>query len=156
MSLPRLNAFAFRSLGRALRHPLSLLNPKLDPKLREAIILRVSSLNNCMVCSAVHNHVAKLQGLNACEIQNARAKPDLADPQTAIALRYVELRTLDMEHDFPEDIEKFEAAFAIPEREAIAAWADLYSFFNRFNNTWEGLLPGAEKRRSNLGLHPRN
>lgn len=153
-SLPSLNGFALRSLLRALSHPSAIFNRNLDAKLREQVILRVSSINNCMVCSAVHDHVAKFQGISECEIRSARGYDKPNHDKTELALRYAELRTQGLEADFPDEITRFNAEFDKNERDSIAAWADLYSFFNRFNNSWEGLLPGASRRRSKLGLPP--
>jgi hypothetical protein len=52
----------------------------------------------------------------------------------------------------PAAIEAFERVFNEAERTEIAAIVDLFTFNNRFNNTWEGWLPGASRRRARLGL----
>jgi len=147
-----LSGYALSSLARAMTHPLSLRCKSIGPRLREQIVLRVSSVNRCAVCSAVHGVVAKVEGLSADDIRKARLEPDddAHDERTRVALRYAELRTARLEADFPEDVEAFERIFDASERREIRAIVDLFTFNNRFNNTWEGALPGAEGRRRNL------
>jgi AhpD family alkylhydroperoxidase len=154
MAAPTLSAHAFRSLARLLAHPFALLGAGLDPRLRERIVLRVSSVNSCVVCSAVHAKAAALAGLSEAQIRAAREGDEQAcdDDRTRIALRYAEIRTADLEHESSEDVRRFEQAFVGRERAAVRALVDAFTFANRFNNTWEALLPGAQRRRARMGI----
>ncbi len=110
MSIPKLSAYAATSLARAMCHPLSLRGKALGARLKEQIILRLSSMNGCNACSAVHGVLARVKGLTADEVRGARR---------------------------PEEVR---------------ALVNLFTFSNRFNNTWEELVLGAQERRSRLGL----
>ena len=147
-----LSGHAIRSLARAMAHPLSLRCKTIGPRLREQIVLRVSAINRCAVCSAIHGVVAKVEGLTADDIRKARTALDdqAHDHRTQVALRYAELRTAAQEADFPEALAAFEGEFDEEERREVRAIVDLFTFNNRFNNSWEGVLPGAERRRRNL------
>ena len=72
--------------------------------------------------------------------------------RTRAALRYAELRTVGWENDFPDDVAAFEKAFTPEEQREVRAIADLFTFNNRFNNTWVAVLPGAQARRQRLGI----
>ncbi len=154
MTAPMISAHALRSLGRALSRPWALRGKSLRPALREQLILRVSSINQCTVCSAIHGGVARLEGLTNDDIRNARtpAADELQDENTRLLLRYAEVRTADLERDFPDVVGAFETAFPEPVQQEVRALVDLFTFNNRFNNTWEGLLPGASRRRASMGL----
>ena len=154
MTSPMISAYALRSLGRALVRPWALRGKSLGPALRELLILRVSSINQCTVCSAVHGGVARFEGLTDDDIRKAR--DPLADEQqdesTRLLLRYAEIRTADLERDFPDVVETFDRTFPEPVKQEVRTIVDLFTFNNRFNNTWEGLLPGASRRRASMGL----
>jgi AhpD family alkylhydroperoxidase len=153
MKPPTLSRYALRSLARAVLGAPALTPGRIDRRLREEIILHVSSLNSCPVCSAVHAVKAHRIGLSDAEISHARALGvDGWDERTRAALRYAELRTTDHERDHPEDVAAFERAFSARERAAVRAVVDLFTFTNRFNNTWERLLPGAATRRRRTGI----
>ena len=49
-------------------------------------------------------------------------------------------------------VDAFESAFDDAIKREVRTVVDLFTFNNRFNNTWEGLVPGAAKRRNALGL----
>lgn len=149
-----ISSYALLSLGRALTHPLSLRGKALGAKLREQLILRVSSINRCPVCSAFHGTFARLEGLSANDIHKARSheQDEAFDEQTQLLLQYAEIRTANLEADFPDVTEQFNSAFSEDVKREVRAIVDLFTFNNRFNNTWEGLLPGAEKRRESMGL----
>jgi len=147
MNAPTLSLYSLRSLARALQHPAALLGRRIGPQLRERIILRVSSINRCAVCSAVHAGVARVEGLSGDDIHDARL-----DERSLIALRYAELRTAGLEADHPDDVAAFEQAFTPSEQTEVRAIVDLFTFNNRFNNTWEAWLPGAQRRRQRMGL----
>lgn len=149
-----ISSYALVSLGRALSHPLSLRGKALGAKLREQLILRVSSINRCPVCSAFHGTLARLEGMSASDVHKARSreKDEELDEQTQLLLHYAEIRTANLEKDFPEVAEQFENIFSEDVKREVRAIVDLFTFNNRFNNTWEGLLPGAEKRRESMGL----
>ncbi len=66
-------------------------------------------------------------------------------------MRYAELRTRDLEADYPEEVNAFEATFTPDEQVALRATVDLFTFNNRFNNTWDG-LPGAGRIKRRLGV----
>jgi alkylhydroperoxidase family enzyme len=72
--------------------------------------------------------------------------------EARVALRYAELRTLDHEADHVEELERFQHTFSPVEQREIRAIVDLFTFNNRFNNTWEQYLPGASRRRERMGL----
>jgi AhpD family alkylhydroperoxidase len=153
MNAPMLSLYSLRSLARALQHPAALLGRRIGPQLRERIILRVSSINRCAVCSAVHAGVARVEGLSGDDIHDARkASKDRLDERSLIALRYAELRTAGLEADHPDDVAAFEQAFTPSEQTEVRAIVDLFTFNNRFNNTWEAWLPGAQRRRQRMGL----
>lgn len=154
MSIPMISGYAVRSLARALCHPLSLRGKALGPKLRERVILRVSSINGCTVCSALHGAVARVGGLTAHDVHAARS-PDTdedLDEDTKLLLHYAEIRTANLESDFQGVVEAFERTFPSEVKREVRTIVDLFTFNNRFNNTWEGLLPGAQKRRDAMGL----
>lgn len=152
-----LSGHAIRSLGRALCHPLSLQGRALGPHLREQVILRVSSINGCSVCSAIHGAVARVGGLTAKDVHDARtpSNDDNLDDRTRLLLQYAEVRTAALESDFPEVVSRFDETFDGDIKREVRALVDLFTFNNRFNNTWEALLPGAKRRRDALGLVPR-
>ncbi len=154
MSVPKLSSHAFRSLARALSHPLSLRGNALGPSIRERIILRVSSINGCTVCSAVHGAVARVGGLTHRDIHRARTPTtdeDL-DEDTKLLLHYAEIRTARLENDFPQVVHQFDQRFDGDIKREVRAIVDLFTFNNRFNNTWEAFLPGAARRRQAMGL----
>ena len=152
MNGPRLSLDAVRSLGRALRHAPALRGRHIGPRLRELLILHVSSLNGCPVCSLAHEVVGRGGGLNRDDIRAARACEPASelDERTQLAFRAAELRVRGATDADAEA--SYEAAFSAEEREEIAAIIDLFIFNNRANNTWEGILPGAAWRRRALGL----
>jgi AhpD family alkylhydroperoxidase len=152
MSAPKLSIHAVRSLGRALGRPLAWRGKAIGALLRERIILRVSSVNSCYVCSAVHGTVARMVGMTDEQVAQARSREPADDERTRAALRYAEIRTMGMEEDFPQDVASFEAAFGLDERREVRAIVDLFTFNNRFNNTWETLLPGGSRRRGRMGI----
>lgn len=153
MNAPKLSLYAIGSLARALRRPGALLGQAIGAQLRERIILRVSSINSCTVCSSVHGAVARIEGLSGDDVRDARqASKDHLDERTLIALRYAELRTAAVEAEYPADVAAFEETFSPSEQAEVRAIVDLFTFNNRFNNTWEAVLPGAEKRRKKMGL----
>ncbi|MBS1123069.1 MAG: Carboxymuconolactone decarboxylase family [Deltaproteobacteria bacterium] len=152
MKPPTLSRYALCCLGRALLAAPALVRG-IDRRLREEIILHVSSVNSCPVCSAVHGFWAHRIGLTDSEIAHARdVNVDGWDHRTRVALRYAELRTADHEREHPEDVAAFEREFSTRERAAVRAFVDFFTFTNRFNNTWERLLPGAAARRQRLNI----
>jgi AhpD family alkylhydroperoxidase len=149
MTPPVLSRHALRSVVRALWAAPALRG--LDRRLREQIILHVSSVNSCAVCSAVHGVKAQRVGMTSGEISCARGNLD-DDERTRATLRYAELRTLDLERAHREDVAAFERVLPERERAAVRTLVDFFTFANRFNNTWERLLPGARLRRRWLGI----
>jgi AhpD family alkylhydroperoxidase len=150
---PVLSRHALRSLARALARWPAARGRGLEPALRERIILHVSSVNSCPVCSAVHGHSARRLGLDQGEVMAARMPAlDGWDPRTRAVLRYAELRTMDHERAHPAEVAAFERLFTPAEQESVRATIDLFTFTNRFNNTWERWLPGAAARRRRMGL----
>ena len=69
------------------------------------------------------------------------------DDATRAMLRYAEVRTLDAEAAHPEAAEALARHFDAATRAGIRATIDMFTFTNRFNNTWEAILPGAARRR---------
>lgn len=154
MSVPKISVFSIKSLFRALSHPPSLRAKRLGPNLREKIILRVSSINQCNVCSVFHENLARWEGLSRQDIAEAR-NPDSDDEQdgdTRLLFHYAEIRTSNLEKEFPEVVQAFEQAFDEATQREVRAIVDLFTFNNRFNNSWEGWLPGAKRRRQSMGL----
>ena len=141
MQPPMLSLHAVRSLARALRRWPAAKGRGLDAQLRERIILHVSAVNACAVCTSVHTRSARRLGLDEADIATACAL-DLGprDERTRVALRYAELRTLGVERDHPEEHARFDERFSAEERTAIRATVDLFTFNNTFNNTWTRLL----------------
>jgi AhpD family alkylhydroperoxidase len=141
-----------RSLGRALARWSAAKGRGVEPALRERVILHVSAVNACAVCTVFHVRSARRLGLGEADIDAACAL-DLAtrDPRTRTAMRYAELRTLDLEADHPAEVSGFEATFSADEQRALRATIDLFTFNNRFNNTWDG-LPGAGRIKRRLGV----
>ncbi len=154
MTAAKLSWYALRSLARAATRPSALLGRGIGGALRERVTLRVSSLNSCAVCSAMHQVIARLEGLSPSDILQAAspAEDESLDERSQVALRYAEVRTTDREADFAEEVARFEREFTPAEQREIRAVTDLFTFTNRFNNTWEAVLPGASKRRRRLGL----
>ncbi len=154
MNAPSLSLDAVRALGRALRHATALPSRHIGARLRELVILHVASVNGCPVCSSVHGAVSRRAGIAASDIHEARRcapSPVLDDP-ARVALRYAELRTRGQERDDPAAVEEFERTFSRSEQREIRAVVDLFTFNTRLMNTWEHLLPGAERRRERLEL----
>ncbi|MBI5535415.1 MAG: carboxymuconolactone decarboxylase family protein [Deltaproteobacteria bacterium] len=154
MSAPKLSIHAVKSLGRALGSPLAWRGKAIGAALRERIILRVSSINSCYVCSAVHGTVARVVGVTAEQVEQARSREPADDERTRAALRYAEIRTTGQEEDFPQDVAGFEAMYSPQERHEVRTIVDLFTFNNRFNNTWEALIPGGSMRRRRMGIEP--
>lgn len=152
-----MSGYALKSLARAMRHPFALRGKSIGPRLREQIILRVSSVNGCTVCSAVHGAVARVEGLTANDIHKARNpdRDEALDEETKLLLHYAEVRTANLEDDLPEVVQAFEGTFDDDVKREVRTIVDLFTFNNRFNNTWEGILPGAHKRREAMGLSGR-
>jgi AhpD family alkylhydroperoxidase len=136
-----LSCYAIKSLARAVRHGRGRT---LDAALRERVILHVSAINACDICTSVHVRAARRVGLEDADIQ-AACTLDLGerDDRTRAALRYAEARTLDVEGDNPDVVARFETLFSDDERAAVRATVDLFTFNNRFNNTWQRLLGAA-------------
>lgn len=154
MRPPKLSKGSVRSLGRAVAHPGALRGRALGKRLREEIILHVSAVNSCYVCSKMHEIIGRRVGLSDAEVRAARAiepSPEL-DARTRVALRYAELRTRGEENAHPEEVRRFERELSPGERREVRGIVDLFTFTNRLNNTVEGVLPGARRRRRKLGL----
>ena len=154
MTSPKLTGRALSSLARAAKNAGALRGKRIGSQLRERIILHVSAANSCAVCSATHGAVGRVVGLDAEDVRESRAldPPVTLDERTRVALRYAELRTRGEEDAHPEDVRRFELLFDEEERREVRAVVDLFTFNNRFNNTWEGVLPGAAARRRRLGI----
>jgi AhpD family alkylhydroperoxidase len=154
MTAPALTLSSLRSLGRAARNADALLGRRIGARLRELVILHVSSVNGCPVCSAAHGLIGRASGLDRADVRAARGCEPAAgfDERTRAALRYAELRTRDQEGDDPRALEALAALFTPEERRELRAVVDLFTFNNRFNNTWERVVPGAAARRARLGL----
>jgi len=151
---PRLSLYALKSLVRVVVHIRDLLaRDRVDSRLRETMILHVSSINRCAVCSTIHGRNALRLGVSAESIAAARGlEPQSLGEPAATTLRYAELRTLDCESNDPQAVAAFEGAFDPEQRAHLRAVIDLFTFNNRFNNTWESWLPGARRRRQELGI----
>jgi AhpD family alkylhydroperoxidase len=154
MSAPKLNRHAIRAFFRALGGKDAMRARVVDRKLREAVAIHVSSLNSCAVCSSIHERKARAMGMSDDEIRAAQAREsaEASDPRARTALRYAEIRTFDQEKDFPDEVALFEAEFGDAEQRELRAVIDQMTFNNRFNNTWESILPGAAERRKKLGI----
>jgi AhpD family alkylhydroperoxidase len=152
MPISKLSRHGLSSLAHAITHPGALRSRAIGTLLREQVILHVSAINECAVCSVLHGAGARACGLDTEAIAAARKGSEDLDDRTRVALRYAELRTLGQLGDHPDDVRAFEAAYDDRERAEIAALADLFTFNNQFNNTWEAVLPGAASRRRKLGL----
>jgi AhpD family alkylhydroperoxidase len=148
MKPPMLSLHAIRSGARAIARWPRAKGRGLDRALRERIILHVSAINACDVCTAVHQRSARRIGLDDRDI-DAACTLDLSprDPRTRAALRYAELRTLGIERAHRVDVDRFESMFSADERAAVRATVDLFTFNNRFNNTWTRALRALGLRR---------
>ncbi len=140
----KLTARAILSGARAYLRPDLVRGKRIGRQLREEITLRVSAVNECAVCSSIHERVAERLGISPDEIVRAQ-QGDARDDRTEIALLYAEARTLGRET--PAMIEAFERTFTRDEQVEVRAIVDLFTFNNAFNNTWESWLPGAARRR---------
>jgi AhpD family alkylhydroperoxidase len=150
--VPTLDRSAMGALGSAIRSPGALLARNIGPRLREQVILRVSSVNSCPACSLMHGIVARRAvGMSRAEIRAARAGA-VADERASVALRFAELRTTGEEEAHPGATREFQAVFSKEEQREIRAFADLFTFMNRFMNSLESRVPGADWRRRKLGL----
>jgi AhpD family alkylhydroperoxidase len=157
VKVPKLSMYAFRSVVRAMTNRDALQGGALPEQLRERIVLHVSSINHCAVCSTIHTRSALARGLEPDDVTQALARDHSAlDERTRAALRYAELRTLDRLTDGSDEVtaavSDLERFYSPEERSEIDAVVDLFTFYNRANNTWEGLLPGARSRRRKLGI----
>jgi AhpD family alkylhydroperoxidase len=153
MKAPMLSLRAVRGMIRALGRWPAAKGRGLDRALRERIILHVSAVNSCSVCTAAHTRTAARVGLAEDDIAAACAL-DLGprDERTRAALRYAELRTRGVLREHADDVARFEAQFSDVERAAVDATVDLFTFNTRYNNTGERWLPGAQARRRRLGI----
>ena len=97
------------------------------------------------MCSSIHERLAQRLGISPDEIVAAQ-QGEARDDRAEIALRSAEARTLGKET--PAVVEAFERAFDREEQLEVRAIVDLFTFNNRFNNTWESWLPGARARRA--------
>jgi AhpD family alkylhydroperoxidase len=157
LKIPKLSIHAMRSLLRAVSERDALASDALPRDLRKRIALHVSSINRCAVCVTVHQKSAAAAGLDDEQVAQtlAREVEDLDEP-TRAALRYAELRTRDRLDDGSSEVQEAVDAlarhFGPEQRAVIDAVVDRMTFNNRFNNTWEGLMPGASARRRRLGI----
>lgn len=142
--IPKLTLRALVSGARAYLRPDRVRGKRIGRQLREAITLRVSAVNECPVCSSIHERLAERLGIPPEEIARAQ-QGEAEDERSEIALRYAEARTLGKES--PAIVEAFERAFTRDEQAEVRAIVDLFTFNNAFNNTWESWLPGAARRR---------
>ena len=147
----KLNGYALRCLLRVVGRPWRWLARPLDPAFREKVVLRVSAVNSCFVCSAIHEAWATAHDVPKGEIACVRTK-QITDPRLRAALDYADVRTLDDRRGQLAQAATLAQLFSAPERAALDTVIDLYTFTNRFNNTWEGLLPGSERRRQAQGI----
>lgn len=154
MNGPTLKPSSLFTLGRALHHPSALRGRHIGKRLRELIILHVSSVNGCPVCSRVHAVIGRMAGLSRDQIAQARGcePSERLDVRTQNVLRYAELRTRGKESDDPEVVARLVASFTPAQVREIDTLVDFFTFANRLNNTWERHLPRAEARRRRLGL----
>jgi AhpD family alkylhydroperoxidase len=152
MKAPKLSGHALSSIARALTSK-EFWTPTLDPLLKERIVLHMSKQNGCAVCSSLHMRRAERLGLSEDEVKAAQ-HADVAefDEKTRAALRYAVLRTTNSEASDEGAVRTFEAMYSAEEQAAIRSVIDTFTFNNRFNNTWESLLPGAEARRKKIGI----
>lgn len=148
---PKLTLRAILSGARAYLRPDRVRGKRIGRQLREEITLRVSAVNECPVCSSIHERLAERLGISPDEIVRAQ-QGEAADERTEIALRYAEARTLGRETN--AIVEDFERAFTPDEQAEVRTIVDLFTFNNAFNNTWESWLPGATRRRERF-RHPR-
>jgi AhpD family alkylhydroperoxidase len=154
MSAPKLSLYGLASLTRAALRPGAVLGRRIGTELREQIILHVSAVNECAVCSVIHGAGARACGLDSEAIRAARQQMDQSDldERTKVALRYAGLRTQGLEESEPVVCEAFDARFDERERDEVRTIVDLFTFNNQFNNSWEGVLPGADARRRWVGI----
>lgn len=147
MKAPKLSAHALKSIARALGSK-EFWSPTLDPLLKERIVLHISKANDCAVCSSMHTRRAQRLGLSRTEVKAAQEGE--VDDKTRVALRYAWLRTKNEEASDREAVAMFEKEYTAEEQAAIRSVIDTFTFNNRFNNTWESVLPGASERRKTL------
>ena len=147
----KLNAYALVSLLRALSRPWRLLGWPLGGAFREKVILRVSAVNSCFVCSAIHGAWAGIHDVPQEEIACVRTKR-ISEPRLRTALDYADVRTLNDRPGQEALQSPLAQHFTAAERAALDTVIDLYTFTNRFNNTWEGWLPGHRARRERQGI----
>lgn len=155
MHAPGLSLSSLRALGRALGAPSAWAGHHIGARLRELIILHVSSINGCPICCAMHAELAISFGVEDPELHAALAcDPEAAalDARTRVALRYTELRTRGCEGDDPVAVERFASSFSPAQQREIRLITDLFTFATRFNNSWERWVPGATTRRARMGL----
>jgi AhpD family alkylhydroperoxidase len=143
--VPRLTLRAIASGARAYVQRGPRRGSRIGRLLKEEIVLRVSAVNECPVCSSIHERLAARLGISEGAIERAQ-QGDGRDARSEIALRYAEARTLGKETRAV--VEAFERTFDREEQIEVRAIVDLFTFNNRFNNTWESWLPGAKARRA--------
>lgn len=152
MRVPMLDAHAVRAGACALWNGAMWRRWTLGGALYERIVLRVSMINGCAVCFRMHKRSAT-RFLGEEQLEAACKMEPLFDvpPSHRAALRYAALRTqrLPEEREAAVELARF---FDATERRAITALVDLFTFNNRFNNTWEAILPGARQRRRDMGM----
>jgi AhpD family alkylhydroperoxidase len=146
-----------KSLMRAVSERDALASDALAPELRTRIALHVSAINRCAVCVTELQKSAPAAGLDDGQVaQTLAGEVEELDEPTQVALRYAELRTRDRLGDGSGEVHEAVLAlarhFGPEQRATIDAVVDRMTFNNRFNNTWEGLMPGASARRRRLGL----
>jgi len=131
----------FGSLGRSAQALPDLLGAyvppsRLDPALREKVMVAVSRMNRCRHCTAIHTAWASLAGLSDDEL----ARIEEMDPATFerrdwLAMKYA--RCLVAGADTREVEEELRQHYTDGEISRIAAVARGIDVANRSGNTWD-------------------
>jgi len=116
---------------------------RLDPRLRERIMVSVSSMNHCRHCTAIHSVWGELAGLTPEEVEGAKkASPDGLEPHHWLVLEYARLVSLggscsDEARALEPDLAEYFSKKEIEHIRAVTLGIDLA---NKCGNTWDAFL----------------
>lgn len=129
-------AWSLPALARAAR------NPAVSGRLREQVMLAVTSVNDCRYCCWAHTGLALAEGVDLDALQavlDQGVDPD-RDDRTARAILFAQHFADTERRPEPAAQQAFEAAFSARERDEILAYIHIIYLANLGGNTVDALL----------------
>lgn len=121
---------------------------RVDPALREQIMVAVARANHCPYCTFAHEHWAEAVGASPADVDAAGRDAEGLDPDTQLAIAYARARTVAAFGPVPEQLERAARARLGPRTMAdIDTIARTMTIANRAANTVDAL-------RARLGGQP--